>query len=131
VTELDDFARDLLSVAPTVVDLLTEWDDGLSPDPEMPTVWMGYAGRAVAKSLDRLSPEQQRGAFEVIERYLANGSELTKTCVTTGLLEAVANAVSGGRLDGPHLATLLGPESRAYIDAWDQFTLGRSSLDPS
>ena len=51
--------------------------------------------------------------------------------IATGLLEALASEVSGGRLDGPTLAGLLGPQSRAYLDAWDQLTLGRSSLEPS
>jgi hypothetical protein len=67
----------------------------------------------------------------VVERHLANGSELMKTCVSTGLLEAAASELSSGRLSGPTLATLLGPQARSYIDAWDQFTLGRSSLDSS
>lgn len=131
MTELDDFARDLLTAAPAVGDALTEMGEELAPDPEMPTVWMGDAGQALANTLDQLSQEQQRAAFSVVEHHLATGSQLMKNCVATGLLEALASEVSGGRLDGPRLAALLGPESRAYIDAWDQFTLGRSSLDPS
>jgi hypothetical protein len=48
VTELDNFARDLLEVAPAVAEVLREAGEELSADPELPTVWMGYAGRALA-----------------------------------------------------------------------------------
>jgi hypothetical protein len=131
MTEFDEFIEAVLRIAPGVGERLEVRGDGVEPDLEIPVLWMAFVGRALSVTLDELSGPQQRAVFDVIERHLVNGSDLMKDAVATGLLEALASEVSDGRLDGPHLATLLGPESRAYIDAWDQFTLGRSSLDPS
>ncbi len=105
-------------------------DDEL-PDHEMPTIWMGDAGRALAHALGNLPDDARQAVFGVVERAMASGSERLSTWVATGLLEALAGAVSRRELDPGLLAGLLGPASRAYVDAWDQFTLGRSSLDPS
>jgi hypothetical protein len=128
VTELEQFARDLYAAAPGLREATREDAD---PDPEMPTVWMGDAGRAVAHALGNLPDDARRAVFGVVERAMTSGSEQLSTWVATGLLEALAGAVSRHELDPGLLAGLLGPESRAYIDAYDEFTLGRSSLDPS
>jgi len=128
MNEFDEFGDELGRIAPEVMRAL---GDGAAPDHEIPISWMGSVGKAVADTLNRLAPEVRADVFQLVERHLARGSELMRTAVATGLLEVVASEVSGGRLDGPELARLLGPESRAYIDAWDQFTLGRSSLGPS
>jgi hypothetical protein len=131
VTEFDDFISAVLRIAPGIGERLEADGDGVEPDVEIPVLWMGYVGRALARTLDQLTAEQQQAVFDVVEQHLAGGSQLMRDAVATGLLEAVASEVSSGRLDGPRLAALLGPQSRAYLDAWDQFTLGRSSLDPS
>ena len=131
MTEFDEFIGAVLQIAPGVGEQLEADGDGVEPDLEIPVVWMAFVGRALSATLDQLSVPQQRAVFDVIERHLAGGSQLMKDAVATGLLEALASEVSSGRLSGPRLAALLGPRSRAYIDAWDQFTLGRSSLDPS
>ena len=107
--------------------MLTAAGEDAEPDQEIPTSWLGYLGRALAVVLPSLERETTNAAFQVIEDHLRSNDEL-RTGITTGLLEALANAVSSGRLPGPTLAAVLGPESRAYIDAWDEFTLGRSSL---
>lgn len=129
--ELDAFAAELLAAAPVLADVLEADGEGLTPDPEMPTVWFGGAGRAVGERLGELEEHERHTIFAVVERHLAEGSELLGTCVTTGLLESLAHSVSAGRVSGPALAALLGPESRAYVDAYDGFTLGRSGLDGS
>lgn len=129
--EYADLIAALVRVAPDIEADLRAQGSSIEPDLEIPTLWMGDVGRAVAHVLDQLSPGARRAVFDVVERYLAGGSERMKDAVATGLLEAVASEVSAGRLDGPALATLLGPASRAYLDAWDQFSLGRSSLDPT
>ena len=129
--ELDDFADALFAAAPAVREELRRAGDDELPDHEMPTIWMGDAGRAVAHALANLPDDARRAVFGVVERAMTSGSEQLSTWVATGLLEALAGAVSRRELDPGLLAGLLGPESRAYVDAWDQFTLGRSSLDPS
>jgi hypothetical protein len=129
VDEFEEFADALLSAAPAVADELRRDEEDLRPDMDFPTMWFGTAGTAIADAFDRLSDAELRTVFGLVERHLASGSDLMGDCLTTGLLEAVANAVSRGKVDGGVLAGLLGPQSRRYVDAWDQFTLGRSSLE--
>lgn len=129
--DLDGFAAALFAAAPTVREKLRLAGDDELPDHDMPTIWMGDAGRALAQALGELPEDQRRAAFDVVERGMDPASARLSTWVATGLLEALAGAVSRGDLDPALLASLLGRESRAYVDAWDQFTLGRSSLDPS
>jgi hypothetical protein len=128
MSDLEQFARDLYAAAPAVRDAVR---GGADPDPEVPTLWAGAVGRALAAALPSLPADQQAAAFAVVERAMADGTEHLRTVVATGLLEALASEVSGGRLDPALVASLLGPASRTYVDAWDDYSLGRSSLDPS
>jgi hypothetical protein len=131
VNEFETFARDLLRLAPEVGARMRAMGDDVTPDLEIPVAWMGSVGSAIGNVFSDLSPDVSREVFALIERHLASGSELMRTAVTTGLLESVASAVSGGRVRGPELAEVLGPRSREYVDAWDNYSLGRSSLvDP-
>lgn len=129
--ELDRFLADLLRVAPQVEQALRTQGSSVQPDLETPVAWLGDVGAALAELLTTLEPATQQAAFDVIEAHLVHGSRLMKDAVATGLLEMLASEVSGGRLSGPALGELLGPRSRAYLDAYDEFTLGRSTLDPS
>jgi hypothetical protein len=122
------FGGDLVAAAPPLADRLARDGVPLVPDLEIPVVWVGHLGTSLLGCLDELDDTERSAAFAVVERGLVNDSELLRTAVATGLLEVLASAVSGGRLDGARLAALLGPESRAYLDAWDAFTLGNSSL---
>ena len=129
--ELDDFIDELLLVVPAIGTSLESWGYDVRPDLEIPTSWAGSVGATVARLFPGLEVADRARVFAVVERFLASGSQLTQDCVATGFLEALANGVSSGRIDGPALAEVLGPESRAYLDAWDQFTMGRSTLDGS
>lgn len=123
--ELDDFALELFARVPDAEQVIRADGGTVEPDHEVPTVWLGEVGAAVTA----LPEPAARAALEVVERHLGAGSQAWRDAVCTGLLEALAGAVSAGRMDGRTLATMLGPRSRAYIDAWDEFTLGRSSLE--
>jgi hypothetical protein len=127
---LHRFLDDLLAVAPAVRPALEARGEA-EPDLEIPVLWMASVGSALCDVYADLAPAERDAAFAVVEHHLVTGSEQLTTAVATGLLEDVASHVSGGRLDGPELATHLGPRSREFLDAYDAFTLGRSSLDPS
>ncbi|WP_181309627.1 DUF7674 family protein [Nocardioides campestrisoli] len=127
--DLDEFVEALYGAAPGLTDVLREADEP-APDPDFPSVWLADVGRALARLLPSLAEHQASEAFQVVERYLVRGGEFLKAAIATELLEALASEVSSGKLSGPALAAVLGPESRAYLDAWDEFTLGHSSLDP-
>ncbi|GAB2884394.1 hypothetical protein [Nocardioides pacificus] len=129
--DLDEFVRALYRAAPVLPDALRVDDEDPEPDHELAIVWLGYLGHTLARVLPSLEEAERARAFELVEHYLARADDELSTGIATGLLEALANAVSGARLSGSTLASVLGSESRAYIDAWDQFTLGRSSLSDS
>ncbi|MCR6033068.1 hypothetical protein GGQ22_16710 [Nocardioides sp. zg-579] len=129
--EYQAFIDAVLEAAPEVGDALRAQGEDTAPDLEIPVLWLGLVGRAVATCLPRMSPDVASRVFGTVEHHLAHGSESMSTAVATGFLESVAGAVSADRLAPDLLAGVLGPESRAYIDAWDQFTLGRSSLEGS
>jgi hypothetical protein len=129
-SELRDLLRDLLAAAPAVRARL-EAVGQVEPDPEIPVLWLASVGGALSEAFATLTRAERDAAFAVVEHHLTHGSERLSTAVATGLLEDVASHVSGGRLDGAELATHLGPRSREFLDAYDLFTLGRSSLGPS
>lgn len=131
MTDVEDFARELFRLAPEVGQAMVAAGDDVSPDLEIPVAWMGSVGSALGSAFAELPADVRSEVFALVERYLVRGSELMRTAVTTGLLESVASAVSGGRVRGPELAEVLGPRSREFLDAWDDYSLGRSSLvDP-
>lgn len=121
--ELDEFADELFAAAPALAGAMEEDGADPSPDHEIPSLWLGEVGSAIMS----LPEPAARAALGVVERHLT-GSETWKDVLCTGLLEAVAGAVSSGQVPGRVVAEMLGPRSRAYVDAWDEFTLGRSSL---
>jgi len=129
--DLDDLAGELFAAVPELREAMTEAGADPVPDPDAPTLWLGEVGTALAGRAERLAPGRFAEALAVVERHLAGSDQRMRDAICTGFLEALASAVSGHRLRPSLLADHLGPQSRAYVDAWDQHTLARSSLDPS
>ncbi|WP_121254268.1 hypothetical protein [Nocardioides ferulae] len=127
---MHDFAAALLAAAPELGTQMVAAGDDPRPDAELPGLWPGRAGAAIVACLPTLGDPARQRVFEVVEQHLVSGPEPVRSAVATGLLEQVASALSSGRADPALVARLLGPQSRAYLDAWDDFTLGRSSLEP-
>jgi hypothetical protein len=125
--ELEQLAVRIERLTPLIGDALEDDGEPRTPDLEIPISWMGYLGHAIARSLDRLAPETARAVFDLLDEALASGSKLTGEAVATGLLEALANDLDRGVVTRDQLAPLLGPHSRAYLRAWDEFTLGSST----
>ena len=63
--------------------------------------------------------------FRLVEDVLRTGSEPGRTAVN-GFLEALAGDLDRGVVTQEQLEPLLGPESRTYLRAWDEYTLGHS-----
>jgi hypothetical protein len=69
---------------------------------------------------DRL--EALPGIFDLIEQLMVEGDDEVRTAVATCFLENLLNVSSAGKLEPAKFTHLLGPESRAYCRAWDEFT---------
>jgi len=102
---------------------VAEWGDE-----EIPlTVRLAHAARSFARHARELSGEQRRQVLGVLETVLAGGSELDGNAVATGFFEALLAAADRG-FDLQLVWDDLGPESRAYCEAWDKFTGVRRHL---
>lgn len=122
--EFTRFADRLAAITPTIGDALEADGEQTTPDMEMPVLWMSGVGHAVAEALPGLPVAAQRAVFDVIENGMASGTELLRTAVATGLLEALANDMDRARGLRALVVPLLGAQSKAYLQAWDSFTLG-------
>jgi hypothetical protein len=60
--------------------------------------------------------------FDVAERLMVEGDNEVKDAVATCFLENLLNIAGTEQLDASKFVDLLGPESRAYCKAWDEFT---------
>jgi hypothetical protein len=114
--------KDLTSAGELLADadraLVEEW--GYEDDLPL-TLRLGGLGRAFAQHAHDLTAEQRRRVLEVLERVLASGTEYDRTAVATGFIEAFVHAADN-RPDLDIVWAEFGPESRAYIEAWNAFT---------
>jgi hypothetical protein len=95
--------------------------EGVEED-ELPlTIRLAYLARAFAKHAHELTREQRRQVLRVLEQVLHTGSEYDGTAVATGFFEALLSASDEG-FDLRLVWEDMGPESRAYCLAWNEFT---------
>lgn len=66
--------------------------------------------------------ESLRPIFNLAERLMGEGDEEVKDAVATCFLENLINRTSSGGVPAEAFVHLLGPKSRAYCKAWDEFT---------
>lgn len=100
-------------------DLREDWE----PDPVALSIEMSEFSWFVAGLLkDAGRSEQVEAALAFVEDLLVRGDEALKDAAATSFLENLLNQVSGGELDPATFVDLLGPQSRAYCKAWDEFT---------
>ena len=58
-------------------------------------------------------------AFDLIERFATEGDEMVDLAATTGFLEYLSN-VTPEKISGHDFIKYLGPESKAYLKAYDE-----------
>lgn len=63
-----------------------------------------------------------RAVFELVENLMVEGDDTVKDAAATCFLENLLNQASAGNTSSSAFVDLLGPESRAYCKAWDEFT---------
>jgi len=60
--------------------------------------------------------------FNLLEQLLVEGDSDVQDAVATCCLENLLNYFSAGAIPAESLVHLVGPQSRAYCQAWDEFT---------
>lgn len=104
---------------------VVSWHGGAEdadPDDVPPlTVRLGDMATAFADQTAKLTSEQKRRVLGILEEVQRSGSEHDGTAVATGFFEALLNAWDKG-FDLQAVWEYLGPESRAYCLAWNEFT---------
>ncbi|MFC5718571.1 hypothetical protein ACFP1Z_00040 [Streptomyces gamaensis] len=91
------------------------------------TVRLGSLGTVFAERAGEITPVQCRQVLGLLERVQTHGSEYDGTAVATGFFEALLNEWDKG-FDLRSIWDHVGPESRAYCVAWNDFN-GVSSPD--
>lgn len=98
--------------------LINEWQ----PDAPPLTIVFSSAGRALCSQISNLLDPEIATLWQAVERLIVHGDSAVKNAVTTGLLELVLGEASAGRFDMKLITKYLGPETKAYCKAWDEFT---------
>ena len=92
------------------------------PDDPPNTLLFSAFGRALCCDIEHLTPSQLKTSWETVEDLAISGSSEVRNAVATGLIEAVLSESSSGRFNVASVIPLLGPATRAYCKAWDEFT---------
>lgn len=68
------------------------------------------------------SSHEIKNIFNFIEQLIIDGDQSVRDAATTCFLENLINATSWKRILASSFVHLLGPESKKYCKAWDEFT---------
>ena len=82
------------------------------------SAFSSYVEDLVAKN----RTENLKPIFDLIEQLMNDGDQTVKDAVATCFLENLINRASAGSVPARAFVHLLGPRSRAYCKAWDDFT---------
>jgi hypothetical protein len=101
-----------------------DWDAHLRRWGEDPGIGLDVAAfsRFVLKRLQDAGSVEAQRIFDLIEELATRGDEAVQTAATTQCLENLVNHIGAGRLKPEAVVPYLGPESRRYCIAWDDFT---------
>lgn len=124
---VDDYAREILTLIPSLQGEFEAEVDFFAPDPVEPVGWWATIGQELVRLRDQLEPEVVSRVFAMVEEGLSRGTKLDGDVLATGFLEALANKVSAGELPQEWVKEHAGPEAIAYLRAWDEFSLGHST----
>ena len=78
----------------------------------------------ISKKLEKNESYDYKKVFDFIEKLVVTGDEAVSTAATTGFLEDLVNMSSNGCFPSRSFTKYLGPESKAYCIAWDEFMGG-------
>ena len=119
---MGDAIHRMVATSPVLAALHKSMKAEWAPDDPPNTLLFSAFGRALCCDIERLTPNQLKASWETVEDLSVNGSSEVRNAVATGLIEAVLSESSSGRFDVASVIRLLGPATRAYCKAWDDFT---------
>ena len=119
MTNISDAQCELADLHPLLRSALEEFESDFGTD--IPTLAFGTLGSTMITRGDELDDDVKQRFFTKAEELLVNGDDETQTAVTTGLIEAVLNAAERAGTPPSQIQAWFGPESQAYITAWNEF----------
>jgi DNA-binding transcriptional LysR family regulator len=90
-------------------------------DEELPVLFLGSLGRVFVDAAEQLVPGERQRVLGILEQVLASGTDSDRNAVATGFWEAVLNRWDVG-FDLEAVWPEMGPRSRDYCLAWNEFT---------
>lgn len=114
--------RRLADLTAETKEALAQFERDDLADLPLDTTAAAMVARAFGAALNKLSTEDIRAMGELTEELMTTGDEMTQTVIATGFLESLLGQASGGLLDFRKIVWAIGPESRKYCRAWDEFT---------
>lgn len=117
----EDVVQNMSGVSPFMAAAVHKTTNDAGGDPGKCLLMDGLAD-AVVENAKEMGEPGLRQLFSIVELALATGDRETRDAVATCFLENLQNIASGGRFDFTLISEYLGPESRAYCRAWDEFT---------
>jgi hypothetical protein len=115
-------AKSLASLSLPLWQALKELEIEYSPDfQEFPTIAFATIGEGIIDRWDEISEPERVSVFSGIEALMTQPLQITRDAVATGLVEALNHRVFWDEMDGAFLDSYLGPETRKYWIAYDNF----------
>jgi hypothetical protein len=114
--------RSLADLTVPTRDALDRLEQDWSPEPPPEILAAGTLARAFCSSLPSLSTSDIASVGERVEVLLTTGDDNVKDAIATGFLESLLSQASKGTMNLRSVKGMLGPESRKYCRAWDEFT---------
>jgi hypothetical protein len=97
-----------------------DWWDGDTPG--FSNDMSAFSHYVLALLKNNKDSQEIKDIFILIEQLVSKGDEEVKNSACTCFLENLINATSWERVHASTFIYLLGPESRKYCKAWDEFT---------
>jgi len=125
--DVSEFFSQLEALHPGLREAAERARDEWHPDSVPPTFLAGEIAVGMARSAPAdFSDHELLTLCEFVEKALHDESQAVREIIATGFLEGLMGEASAGRFDFTRLSAFLGPETKKYCRAWDEFTGART-----
>jgi hypothetical protein len=111
--KIEDFAEIAPSMHLTFKKVVEEWS------PELPplTILFSEIGHSFISTFELTEHQKNKAVFDAVESMLKGDDEDLNIGASTGFLEAIAQKDTFTKV----VKTMLGEESRSFIESWNEF----------